>query len=78
MSLDTHKDPINSFKWSYSMEKDKIVRFPKKKRTSFQPDRNYIKNAMEEYKNRGGRIEKQHSNGSYYNNVIPEANLFTD
>ena len=51
---------------------------PQKKGTSFRPDRKFIKNAMEEYKNRGGRIEKQYSNGSYDNDVMPEATLFSE
>lgn len=60
------------------MDQIKKTNFQKMKRTTFKPDRKYIEKAMEEYKNRGGRIEKKNSNGRYNNDEMPEAKLFSE
>ena len=53
-----HREPIQSL--------------PKRQKP-FTPDRYYIKKALEEYENRGGRITKLQTGNSYYNNMKPSA-----
>ena len=46
---------------------------PATKSTSFKPDKNYIKNAMEEYERRGGKISKLESGSSFYSDMTTAA-----
>jgi hypothetical protein len=48
------------------------------KSTSFKPDSNFIKSAMEEYASRGGRISKLESTNSFYSDMMGESNLLSE
>jgi hypothetical protein len=51
------------------MNKWKSERSPQKKSVPFKPSKKFIKNAVEEYLNRGGRITKLNTGNSYYSTM---------
>jgi hypothetical protein len=51
------------------MKQRKQAHSMKKRKVSFTPDRNFIKDAVKEYENRGGRITKLETVNSYYSNM---------
>ena len=60
------------------MDKESIGKPPIKKSSIFKPDRSYIKNAMEEYKRRGGRIDKIKPSNGFYSDMTVDENLLTE
>jgi hypothetical protein len=60
---------INPIKWEIIMKHRESLRSLPKRQLPFTPDSYYIKKALEEFENRGGKITKLQTGNSYYNNM---------
>lgn len=52
-----------------TMEKGKTEKSLRKKLATFKPNKKYLKNAVTEYLDKGGKITKLNTNSGYYGSV---------